>query len=244
MQHEKPKLRGQKPSRESLYPLGDFPEWVIHKIAKRLVFLSAVGNADISGGQWAWCFAEAIDGESHNSNLDACDVSRENCAWSLKTAKFSKPFSCHKVRLISGRNSPQFSAGISDASKDPQKTGNVVLDIWNERVNRVMDAHDEYRLLALVRNMNTMQFAMFEEEISRFVAGNYRWKTNKNNNLVGQDAATGEHRFTWQPHGGQFTIIKQVPASAVKFEIKHPPTIDFDEMLQKVKFDKSWIKIL
>ena len=107
-----------------------------------------------------------------------------------------------------------------------------------------MDAHDEYRLLALVRNMNTMQFAMFEEEISRFVAGNYRWKTNKNNNLVGQDAATGEHRFTWQPHGGQFTIIKQVPASAVKFEIKHPPTIDFDEMLQKVKFDKSWIKIL
>ena len=59
------KLPRSKAVAQSLYPLGD--EWVIHKIAKRLVFLSAVGNADISGGQWAWCFAEAIDGESHNS---------------------------------------------------------------------------------------------------------------------------------------------------------------------------------
>lgn len=244
MPYEKPKLRGQKRSRESLYPIGEFPKEVIRNIAARLVFLSAVGNADISGAQWAWCFAKAIDGEDHKSNLDACDVTKENCAWSLKTVKTEKPFFHRNVRLISGRNAPQFSAGISDTSKDLQKTGSVVLGIWNERVNRVMNEHDEYRLLVMVRNMNTMQFVMFEEEISRFVAGDYRWKKNKQGNLVGCNAATEAHCFTWQPHGAQFTIHKQIPASAVKFEIKHPPMVEFDNVLREVGFDDSWITIL
>ncbi len=242
MQRKKPKLRGQKQSRSAVYPIGEIPEDVIHKIAGWLVYYAYVGHADLTGNDWGAFFAKAVGGNYNASNLDAHDVSLENCAWSAKTVKDGSPFDCQKVRFISGRNSPTYSAGITDPLKNPQETGRAVLDIWNGRIDRVASEFEDYRLLALVRNMIDMKFALFEAEITRFIPGDYKWEMNKRGNLEGRDAS-GTHHFTWQPSGSQFTIIKAMPASVVKFTINRPPTMDVDEVLHNLKFDKSWVKI-
>lgn len=59
--------------------------------------------------------------------------------------------------------------------------------------------------------------------------------------MIGIDKETGEHCFTWQPHGSQFTIITKVPDAALRFEVKHPPIINQKEVLDSLKFDSSWV---
>ena len=243
MPQSRPKLRGKKQSRNSIYPVGEFPNTVLHGIAQRIVYLLAVGKADLSGDEWGHCFAESIGGEHHASSVDAQDVSFENCAWSVKTIKSKQPFDCPKIRLISGRNSPSYSHNIDNPFTDIKLTGRAVLEIWNERINRVLSEYEDYRLLVLVRNMNQLQFTMFESEITRFVPDDYRWELNTRRNFQGHDAASDSHCFTWQPHGGQFTIIKPVPASAVKYEIRRPPMLDFNGVLRWVKFNQSWLTV-
>lgn len=242
MPQKEPKLRGKRPSRSTKYQLGEFPKELVYAIAKHLTYLVAVNTPDLSGSQWAACFADAVGGDNLASNLDPQDIALENCAWSAKTVKAPDPFKCAKVRLIAGRNDPLYSADISDPLKDPQKTGRAVLEIWNKRVDRAMSKFDDYRLLVLIRDMNAMRFSLFESEITRFVPKDYKWTANKRNNLEGRDSA-GEHRFTWQPHGAQFTVIKQVPGSAVKFEIKRPPTVSVDAVLGDIAYKNSWVTI-
>lgn len=236
------KTRGKRSLRKEKYQLGEFPEELIYDIAKRLAYLVAVNTPDLTGGQWAACFADAVGGENLASNLDTQDIALKNCAWSAKTVKTRDPFKCAKVRLISGRNSPNYSAGISDPYKDLQATGDAVLDIWNKRINMTMNKFNDYRLLVLIRDMSAMRFSLFESEITRFVPKNYQWAANKHGNLEGRDGG-GAHCFTWQPHGGQFTVIQQVPRSAIKFEIKRPPTVSVDAVLRDVKYDNSWVTI-
>ncbi|MDA8000945.1 MAG: hypothetical protein MPK06_06240 [Alphaproteobacteria bacterium] len=242
MPQSKPRLRGKKQSRNGIYPIGEFPRSLINEVARRLVYLYAVGRTDLSGNDWASCFAGAVGGEASASNLDTCDVSFENCAWSAKTVKAKVPSKSSHVRLISGRNSPTYSRGIDDPFKNKSATGRAVLEIWNERVNRVLSAYEDFRLVVLVRNFNTLQFAMFETEITRFVPSDYKWTINDNRNFEGYDASTGQHCFTWQPHGDKFTIIRHLPASAQFYEIKRPPTMDFDEVIKNIGFNASWVK--
>ena len=242
MPQSKPRLRGKKQSRNGIYPIGEFPRSLIHEVARRLVYLYAVGRTDLSGNDWASCFAGAVGGETSASNLDTCDVSFENCAWSAKTVKAPVPSQSSHVRLISGRNSPTYSRDIDDPFKNKSATGRAVLEIWNERVNRVLSAYEDFRLVVLVRNFNTLQFAMFENEITRFVPSDYRWTINAKRNFEGYDASTGQHCFTWQPHGGQFTIIRNLPASAQFYEIKRPPVMDIDDVVKNIGFNASWVK--
>jgi len=61
---------------------------------------------------------------------------------------------------------------------------------------------------------------------------------------VGTDKRTSEHRFTWQPHGSQFTIIEDVPEKSLIIQIKKPPTLDKDKILQTFGFDNSRITII
>ena len=66
---------------------------------------------------------------------------------------------------------------------------------------------------------------------------------NANGNLIGLDR-NGRVCFTWQPHGSQFTIHTEVPESAIKFQIKQPPTISKADVLKVVEFDESWVQII
>lgn len=119
-----------------------------------------------------------------------------------------------------------------------------MLNIWNERVNIAYDYYNPVRNCILVRSGDLLSYALFEEENHRFVSNAYRWEENKNGNLVGVDIETGEARFTWQPHGSQFTIHTRIPANAVRFKLKRPPVLDVEETLRQINYDDSWVEII
>jgi len=240
----KPRLRDSKKSRQSsIHSLGDFPKKLIYEISKWIVYHFAVGKADISGEDWGDIFAKGVNGNHLSSPIGLADVVLDEGAWSVKSVKINDPHKCKIIRVISGRNSPDYSYGISNPHDDPQKTGTAVLNIWNERVNIAVDEYVNLRSAILIRNVNTLEFTLFETEINRFVTKEYVWTVNKNGNLEGVERTRGKHKLTWQPHGSQFTIIYSVPSSAVRFQIKRPPVLDFNKTMEQIGFDESWVRI-
>ena len=226
------------------YPINEFPEDLLVKIGANIVYLIYTGRKDLSGSDWGDAFADAIGGTHLDSPMGIADVVVGKMAWSLKTVKNAKPFKAEKVRLISGRCSPDYSYGITDPHKDIQRTGRAVLGIWNERVNIAYDNYNPVRTLILIRSYDMMSYCMFEEENHRFRTNDFAWTTNKGGNLLGKDMETDETKFTWQPHGSQFTIHTKVPANAVKFKIKKPEILSKEQYLESINFDKTWIEII
>jgi hypothetical protein len=205
----------------------------------------AIGHADLTGDDFGTIFANAIDGTHLSSPLGIADVILDGNAWSVKTVKAGKPFTQKTVRLISGRNSPDYSLGIENPHTDIQATGKAILAVWNARVNESLGEHDDLRVAVLIRNFETKEFVIFEENAVRLAADDFRWQKNKSGNFEGFDIATGEHKFTWQPHGSQFTIIRHVPGSAVKFIINHNvPLIEPEHVLRLAKFNENWVEIV
>jgi len=223
--------------------LGEFPESVIYEICRWLIYNFAFGKSKISGEDWGDIFAKSIDGDHLSSPLGLADVVVEGQAWSVKSVQHKNPHSCKKIRVISGRNSPDYSYGIENPHDDPQKTGSAVLGIWNERVNIARDKFDSLRTAILIRNINSLEFTLFETDVHRFASNEYEWRLNRSKNLVGYDRSSNFHKFTWQFHGSQFTIKHQVPVSAVRFQIKRPPVFDLKETMSRIGFDKSWVII-
>jgi hypothetical protein len=242
--HQKPpKLRGKAKARHSLYPLGEFPEDIIINIGRLFVHRLAIGHADITGDDFAGIFADTISGNHRNKPLGITDVVWDECSWSAKTVKSTKPFTQKKIRLISGRNSPAYSYGISDPKKDIAKTGAAVLNVWNERVNQSFNEYYDLRIIVLMRNLDTMEFTLFEYEANRYVPSDYEWRINAKGNFTGHEKNSGKHCFTWQPHGSQFTVIKEVPGSACKFRInRHPGLVEPQHILRLVQFKEDWIE--
>jgi hypothetical protein len=243
MSSEPPKLRGKGTARRGPYPLGEFPDDMAIRLARQFVHRLAVGHANITGDDWGEIFATAISGNHRHSPIGVTDVVWNGCSWSVKTVQAAKPFEQPTVRLISGRNSPAYSYGISDPLDDLAKTGQAVLNIWNERVNQSLNDHDDLRVVVLVRNMDSLEFALFEYEAGRYSPRDYVWKLNPHRNLEGYEISTGEHRFTWQPHGSQFTVIRRVPGSAYKFRIvRHPGLLEAQHVLNLVRFKDNWVE--
>lgn len=204
-----------------------------------------IGRKDLTGDDWGNVFAKAIGGEHLQSPVGIADVVFDKIAWSMKTVKKENPHSSNfLIRLISGRCSPDYSYGITDPHEDIQKTGRAVLNIWNERVNIAQDYYNPLRTSILVCSNDLLSYTLFEEENHRYVASNYRWEENPNGNLIGIDCETGDTCFTWQPHGSQFTIHTKVPANAIKFKLKQPPTLNIEETLKQINYDDSWVEIL
>lgn len=212
-------------------------------IASHLIYLICIGRKDISGSDWGDALAEAIGGRHLDAPVGIADVVKEKMAWSVKTVKNKDPFNARSVRLISGRCSPDYSYGITDPHEDIQKTGRVVLGIWNERVNIAHDCYNPVRTTVLIRSYDMLSYCIFEEENHRYRTNDYTWEVNSNGNLIGMDTETGEQCFTWQPHGSQFTIHTKVPSNAIKFTIKQPPVLQKEITLNNIGFDKSWINI-
>jgi len=179
---------------------------VIYEISRWLIYNFAIGKADISGEDWGDIFAKAIDGGHLSSPVGLADVVIDGQAWSVKSVKHDKPHECTSLRVISGRSSPDYSYGIENPHNDIQETGNAVIGIWNGRVNIALEKFDFLRTAILVRNANKLEFALFEEDTHRFNANEYRWEVNSRGNFEGFDRTSNLHKFTWQPHGAQFTI--------------------------------------
>ena len=240
-----PRLRGSNRPNYGPYPLGQIPDDVLREIGRQLVHRLAVGHSNIEGEDWGTIFASAVKGEHRSRPIGLSDVEYDGCAWSAKTVKENRPFSKRIVRLISGRNDTGYSFDMPDTSRvDPDDLGRMVLAIWNKRVNDGTDEHADLRIAVLIRNMQTRQFVVFEEPAMRFVPDNYEWTWNKNNNLEGRDKDTGEHMFTWQRGGKQFTIKRRVPASARRFSIgPNVAIVPVDSVLSYVRYKPGWIEI-
>ena len=238
------RLRGKANRRSGPYPLGEIPDAVLVRIGKQVVHRLAVGLGDITGDDFGTIFAEGIKGVHRSRPLGIADVIWDDCAWSVKTVKATEPFQQRSIRLISGRNSPDYSLGISDPHVDASATGRAVLSIWNARVDEAMEEFEDLRIVVLVRNIATREFVLFEEEAQRFVPGDYQWAFNQRNNLEGRDKVSGIHRFTWQPHGSQFTVIRDVPGSSRRFSVTpNVPLVEPNVVLRAVGYSDEWIRV-
>ena len=226
-----------------LYPLGQVPDDIITNIAKWMSYYFATGRSDISGTDWEDIFADSIGGVHLGKPVGLADIVYEGMAWSAKTVKDNNPWKKKTVRLISGRNSPDYSFKVHNPHANVQETGNMVLSIWNERVNIAREHYEPLRTCVLIRNMMSMQFTFFETEIVRYDISDFEWRENKNENLIGYHKATGKHCFTWQSSGSHFTIICDVPSSAKRFQVKRPAMLDFNEIMARIGFEKDWVMI-
>ena len=241
---QRPRLRDNKGKRQlELYPIGQIRKDMVCEMGKWFTYWYSVGNKDITGSEWGDIFASSIRGTHLDSPLGLADVVHDEMAWSTKTVKHTNPHIQKKVRVISGRCSPDYSYGITDPHEDVQKTGTAVLSIYNERINIAKDSYEPLRAVVLIRNFETFEFAIFEHDVHRYVTTEYEWRKNNNGNLQGH-SASGRHCFTWQPHGSQFTVLYDVPASVIKFTVKQPNILNFDKTLEQIGFDESWITIL
>lgn len=233
------------------YPINGFPLSVIEELGKRLVYMKAVGRPDVDGNEFSRIFAESMVGFALNKPLGIADVTWNGCCWSVKTVKNAKPHvltsrrggtaNPKRLRLIIGRNSPNYSAGVDNPMEDIQSTGNIVLEIQNSRIAETREHHADVRLMVFVRNMESREFTMFERSIIPFATNSYTWRLNAKGNLEGYEGDI--HRFTWQPHGSQLTMVEPIPASATRFRIKKmPEALKMDNLLDVVGYEPSWIE--
>ncbi len=123
-------------------------------------------------------------------------------AWSVKTVanrwphvftgKANEAPKC--LRLISGRNNPTHSVGITDLLADPDRTGAAVLRIYNARIEEARGDHDDVRQVVLARNWNAQEFTIFERAITPYEVNDYEWQIHDGDKLWG--FKDGEHAFT------------------------------------------------
>lgn len=245
MEHNRyPKLRTVNKS-IAAFPLNEFPKDFPFLLGKQLVYLLATkGKGDLEGSEWENIFATCIGADWKPSNVGIDDIVMGNTAWGVKSVKSKNPSTQKRVRLISGRNSPNYSFGErSDQEVDPEFMGKLVLEIWNERVSAVREKFKHLRTVVLIKSDDLTEVVVFEFDTVRYDHDLYFWKWNKNNNLEGMLKSSGQHRFTWQPHGSQFTIIEDVPVKNLLIKIKKPEALDKEIVLHSIGFDSSWVTV-
>jgi hypothetical protein len=246
MEKKSPKLRTVSKSQPP-FPLNQFETDFPYKLGREIVYLLASkGKGVLEGSEWEEIFAICIGANWKPSNVGLDDVVLGNTAWGAKTVKSSmNEFrELKKVRLISGRNSPIYSyGGRIDTSIDPSVIGEQILGIWNERVSSIREKFKHLRTVVLVKSNNLSQVAVFEFDTIRYDSELFDFSWNKNGNLEGYDKGTDNKRFTWQPHGSQFTIIEDVPQYTLIIKLKQPKILDKDKILKTIGFDNSWITI-
>jgi hypothetical protein len=225
------------------YPLNEFPHNFGIKLGKEIIYLLATrSTSDIKGEEWERIFASCIGAEWTPSNVGLDDVVLEPCTWGAKTVK-GRPSTAKKIRLISGRNSLNFSYGDSDLQGDPNDMGEKVLGIWNDRVSSVRSRFKHVRTIVLIKGTGLEEVAVFEFETVLYPPDEYEWQWNNNGNLLGYSRSNHTHRFTWQPHGSQFTIVEDVPEHCLIIRVKVPPKLDRDGVFKTIVYEDTWITV-
>ena len=245
MAAKEPKLRNVEKYNPK-YPLNKFSEDFAMKLGKEIVYILATRpEPRLEGNDWEEIFARCIGANWTPSNVGLDDVVFEQTAWGAKTVKNGRPFDARHVRLICGRNSLDYSYGeknVRDMNVD--EVGEKVLGIWNARVADIRKKFLHVRTVVLLKGENLSEVSVYEEETSLFDSKNYYWQVNDRGNFEGFEKATGAHRFTWQPHGSQFTVVSDVPVRRLKLRIKRPTRVSPNAVLEDVGFDPSWIEIV
>jgi hypothetical protein len=227
------------------YPLNQFPASFAHSLGQEVVYLLATRKTErFEGSDWEESFARIIGGGWKPSNVGLDDVILEQTAWSAKTVKATTPSHAKRVRLICGRNSPNFSFGKDQVSSEkPNVIGKMVLSIWNTRVTAIRAKYEHLRSVVLIKSDDLLELAVFEFDTPTFQLDSVSWDWNQRGNLEG--SIDGLHRFTWQPHGSQFTIIEDIPNDRLAIRIgERPPLPDMNVILKSVNFTSDWITVL
>lgn len=240
-----PKLRGVDKYNPD-YPLGKFPASFAMELGKELIYLLATRNPPtLEGADWEQIFAKCVGAEWKPSNVGLDDVQLHQMAWSAKTVKNKNPFKVKHIRLISGRNSLDYSFDIENVhTEDPDELGKMILGIWNARITDVRKKFATTRTVVLIKGDDLSTVSVFEEEALKFLPDEYEWEWNQKGNLEGYIKNSDVKKFTWQPHGSQFTITTNVPDNRLKLRIKRPPILDREKVLSQLEFDPSWIEIV
>lgn len=231
------------------YPLNQFPSTFIQTFGGEIAYLLATKSTmSIEGSEWEQVFAQCIGAEWRPSNVGLDDVVLGNCCWSAKTVKGTKKNIAEQkeVRLISGRCSPVYSydsEGVSPSS-DPSEVGDLVLGIWNERVSAIREVFKFARTVVLVKADKYNEFLVFETDTIRYDPEMYRFFWNTRGNLEGEDRATGQHKFTWQPHGAQLTIVEAIPPERLHIRVTVPRKLSKEEVLRVSGFNYESVKII
>jgi len=228
------------------FPLNELPQGFHLALGREVAYLLATRvTPRLEGSDWEEIFSRLIGGRWKPSNVGLDDVLLEQTAWSAKTVKARTPSTAKRVRLISGRNSPSYSYDVEHIrSVNPSEIGEMVIGIWNERVSSVRAKYSHLRTIVLLKSDDLLELAAFEFDTDMYDSSKFDWVWNKSKNLEGREKSTGFHRFTWQPHGAQFTIIEEVPKKRLALRIKQPPPLDRDKVLDTVGFDDSWIEVI
>jgi len=242
--HKRPRLKTVEKVKAP-YPLNEFPEDFGYKLGEEIIYIHATKNKPtLEGEEWEQIFARCIGAEWKPSNVGLDDVVLGNMAFSAKTVKNNNPSKAKKVRLISGRNSIVYSFGEDKvANVDPDKVGEQVLSIWNERVSSIREKFSNLRTVVLLKGPNLEEVGVFEFETIRYDPELFFWGWNDRGNLEGYEKSTRKHVFTWQPHGSQFTIIEDVPDELLIVKIKKHGKADRETILKGVGFSQDWIEV-
>lgn len=214
------------------------------KIAKSVISeLALKDSSEVSESTWAKIFADSVEADYQPWNFGLGDFVSTNAAWNVKTVWVGNPVSHQTVNLPFGKIYPQALLSLYHNDIDPQLIGEQVLQIWNERVNAVRARFADLRTVVLLKSRDLTRLAIFEFETTFYPPEQYFWQENEEGNLEGLERTTRFHKFTWQPHGSQFTIIEPVPEDCLLITLKQPPKLEKDEVLKAIRFDESWISV-
>lgn len=231
------------------FPLNKFPAKFIERFGAEIAYMQATKETmALEGNEWEQIFANCVGADWKPSNVGLDDVVLGNCCWGAKTVYASSHNLARqkKVRLICGRNSPIYSFGEEEVATnaDPNHIGKLVLDIWNERVSGVRQHFKFVRTVVLVKSLDFTDYIIFETDTLRYDPELYDFRWNKRGNLEGYRKSDNMHKFTWQPHGSQFTIIEEIPEDRLHLEVNKPQKVDRDVILKSIGYSKDWVKVI
>lgn len=127
---------------------------------------------------------------------------------------------------------------------EPEMLGKMVLQKWNFRIASLKEKFASLRTIICVKGDDFSKISLMEIETKPFDPADYTWDWNSKNNLEGYEKTSGKHRFTWQPHGSQFTHIPDLPSKRLKLRVMKPPMVSREYVLDEIKFDPAWIEIV
>lgn len=241
----RPRIRQRNPFPPP-YPLNQFPDGFVQRVGRQVVYLVGTrASARIAGEDWERIFSFGIGASWQPSNVGLDDINLNDAAWGAKSVQNKRPHAVSRLRLVSGRNSPDYSYG--SRPEDATILGAMVLEIWNERVADVRRRYRHVRTAVLIKGPQLHELTIYEKETMAFDVDRFSWAWNSNGNLVGSDLVTGNHRFTWQPSGSQFTIVDEVPDDALKLKLRTPesPTEEsIERYLDSIGYDESWVTVV
>lgn len=246
MKKDSPKLRTVNKSTPP-FDLNNFPSEFPFKVGEQLIYILATrGAVDIEGKEWEKIFASCVGAEWKPSNVGLDDIVLENTAWGAKSVLAKSPATTTDIRLISGRNDLINSYDYNvQPGQLPDEHGELVLNIYNERVSSVRKHYKHLRTVVLIRKKDLTECVVFEMDTIRYDPELYYWEwSGKNLHGYLKGDINKSKKFTWQSGGQQFTIFETVSYKKLVIKVKKPEHVPKDLILGHIGFDKSWVNVV